>query len=66
MATAPLTKVAERIAKALEPSDGWWHSDTGDSVEEAAETMLEAGMEADDVEEVLKDLIAALRGEYGE
>lgn len=57
---------AEQIAKKLEPSDGWWRSDTGDSVEEAAETMLEAGMEAEVVEEVLRGLIASLRGEYGE
>jgi hypothetical protein len=57
---------AERIVAALEPSEGWWKSDTQSSLEDAAVTLLNEGVDEETVEETLHQIMGALREEYGE
>jgi hypothetical protein len=58
--------IAERIVAAVEPSDGWWKGDTQSSLEDAAVTLLNEGVDEEIVEETLHQIIGVLREEYGE
>jgi len=57
---------AATIARSVEPSDGWDRDVTGEAIEEAAELLLDTGMRPLDVEELLRDIVSAVRSEYGE
>ncbi len=61
-----MEKTAYQIVDRIAPSDGWWKSDTEDALNDTALFMLEAGCAEEDVEDHLRRLVAALRGEYGE
>lgn len=60
-----MNDLARELVAELEPSTGWWKSDTEETLVEAAEAMLEH-MDADTTEEVLSSVVGALQAEYGE
>lgn len=57
--------LAREIVAELEPSEGWWKTDTENELVSIAETLLEV-MCADDVQDVMDDMIRTMRSEYGE
>lgn len=57
---------AVQIAQALEPDDGWFKGDTEDAITDAADAMLEGGMHAHHVQDLLGTVVSAVRAEYGE
>lgn len=61
-----VTTEAVQIAAELEPGDGWFKSDTEDAMQEAADTMLRAGMHGDLIQETLQGVVDAVRQEYGD
>ena len=58
--------IAERIVAELEPSDGWWKSDTESTLQDAVVTLLNEGVDEEIVEETLHQVMGAMREEYGE
>lgn len=58
--------IAERIVGELEPSDGWWKSDTESTLQDAAVTLLNEGVDEEIVEETLHQIMGAMREEYGD
>lgn len=61
-----ISEQAMIIEANLAPPGGWWCGDTGETIEESAYMLLEAGWDQPAVTAFLNDLISALRSEYGE
>ena len=57
---------ARRVEKALRPEDGWWKSETGDVILDAAKRIIHLDATAQNAVDILEPVIDAMRGEYGD
>lgn len=59
-----MNDLAREIVAELEPAEGWWRTDTQETLADVAEEMLET-MDADSVLSALERVISAIEEEHG-
>jgi len=51
--------------KQFEPEDGWYKSDTEDTITHVIDVMVRYDIPDDEIESIIQDMISVMRSEYG-